>query len=467
VSSIRQVWDHLEATADPADVFLALHPLLRAIGASSPADTDAPTERADALAIQGSGFGELEDEVCKALHECGRVDVAAIRPLLGDSDAQLAAVSLAVLVGIDLACAVIHPRSPGARAGLHEMSSRPWVNPCKGTLNASHSDPATDGALLFRHAVASDLEVVEPPHPFEHVFNNLVAVRAETWNQAAHWAHVEWLDDPELSDPELELGCAPLLTSPREVQWTSRCEEGTHYCQPQPSTQLVKSRIRELLDRIEMAGVRIAMLPERTLSCDLLDEWRAALSERQLRYLRWILVGSGTTDAASRVNVAKILTFDGSDLFEQAKCTRFTFDNDRLHEWGLLGWVSGSPPIVEDLDQGEQITIAETAFGRLAVLIAEDLTEVDREILIEHGVSVVFAPVLCEPGLACQLDGAESLAKRIGTRTILSNSLVIAGAQGMSGPAPVCMAIDGSGPGRPLMASEAQEVKRIPVHPAH
>jgi predicted amidohydrolase len=147
--------------------------------------------------------------------------------------------------------------------------------------------------------------------------------------------------------------------------------------------------------------------------------------------LRWIFVGTGAfgdkTLPANRGYLLDRLT--GQVLVEQDKLFPFTLSEEQLEAWNLSPLL-GREPISEAIARGDMISVAESAIGRLVILVCEDLSRLDQLLnpLVEHGVSLAIAPVLSKPTLAHHWEHARAkvYADAAGTSVVIANSLVIA-----------------------------------------
>ena len=130
-------------------------------------------------------------------------------------------------------------------------------------------------------------------------------------------------------------------------------------------------------------------------------------------------------------------------VHEQDKLYPFTITPDQIADWGLSRIVSGRAD--EFMTCGERLSIRETAWGRFAVVICEDLaklleTKVGR-LVKDFGVSLLIAPVFSKEvqPYYWEHQQARTYSDHVGTRTLVANSLVIPRAVGKRGDVGTCL----------------------------
>ncbi len=179
-------------------------------------------------------------------------------------------------------------------------------------------------------------------------------------------------------------------------------------------------------------------MPELTLDEHLVGMWRKTLAEMRPSpgsKLRFVMIGTGPMtlgpghrDDNRMINRAVVLDRAGRELMQQDKRHPFTMDEEMVREWGLEGEL-GRGAAAEPIVPGAPLKVAEAAFGRMVILICEDLARPidDGELLRALGPSLCLAPVFSKPTLAhfWEHTSAKTLAAGVGTHTVIANSLVI------------------------------------------
>jgi predicted amidohydrolase len=338
---------------------------------------------------------------------------------------------LAGLLGLDTALAAVHPSRGDPLLlcdGLLHVAERYrstgslCSNAVPGALlprfTAPQSGPADRLADLFAMVlrvsgqVAARVRVLLPPDP------------------AAPSAFRSWD-----SGHGLRIACPSLISDIDELRWRTyrRAGHDRFVVDVQAGTAL-RERIGLVLEQIDRAGAQIAVLPESTLSPELLELWIEALQRpRPGSELRLLLPGTGNlagTDPPS--NTAVLLDGQtGKEIMRVQKRNRFRLAAAQRASYGLGDEEEG--PISEDLDPGDEepLTVLDLPFGRLAILICEDLAATERYLgpLAEVGASLILSPVLSRPPggeYRWEQRRAEGYATRPGGTVVIANSLAVA-----------------------------------------
>jgi hypothetical protein len=174
-----------------------------------------------------------------------------------------------------------------------------------------------------------------------------------------------------------------------------------------PDAGLV-GRVAKAMAAFRAAGSQIALVPEATLTDEILAIWQAVCAPGGPE---WVLVGTGdVTDAhpgASAPPVGLVtaggitlgpnraVLLDGRTgdvIAVQDKRYGFTILPDLRASYGL----ASAPKVTldEGMIQGKKLTIIESRAGRVAILVCEDLDHItqDGAMLRELGVSLVWRP---------------------------------------------------------------------------
>jgi tetratricopeptide (TPR) repeat protein len=386
----------LPAVEDPADLFVLLYDalpraltrqrpdlpagLLSAVPAGDPAvrriggllDSwylDPKVQRCADLVLELAGQGAID-----------RKQVGAAAP------AGLASAIFAVLLGLDRALAHAHPGQRGtSMRGLSAVGLRYLAT---GRLSTDH----VSGALLPRRS------------PFDGPGRTLLAasflsvdrIPGEIWHRIRHCRLPTQFDvGRRAASEEILLAVVPLLASEDLAVSVVRAGAGEpiHFrLEPRDSGHL-RERIRGVLDALDHSGATIAALPDHALSPSLLTYWRELLRSSPAparSKLKWILAGAGRAgpEAPSRSRAVVLDRDLGEVVLAQDKLLPSYLDVCQLTLRGLttspIAPVPGSavedgPPadraekdhVAEDFTAGTELTIADSAIGRIAVLPGE------------------------------------------------------------------------------------------------
>jgi predicted amidohydrolase len=373
-------------------------------------------------------------------------------PLAGDlarrwPEAKLIA---ARLFGIDAALAEVHPSRGDPLSlcnGLLHVAER---YRCTGSLSSSE----VQGGLLPRFTEPQS----GPPDRVADLFATVLRVSEQTRravrvllppDPAAPSAFRSW--DPGRG---IRIACAGLVSEADELRWrTCRRGDHDHFAVEVESSAALRARVEQILKRIDRAGAQIAVLPESTLSPELLEVWTQAIRRRRAgSELRLLLPGTGNlagTDPPS--NTAVLLDGQtGDEIMRVQKRNRFRLQADQRTGYGLGDKDAGA--ISEDLDAGEAgpLTVLDLPIGRLAILICEDLAATERYLgpLTEVGASLILSPVLSRPpggDYRWEQRRAESYASRPGGTVVISNSLALSLRLGSTLPASTSLVVSRHG----------------------
>ena len=429
---------------DPADLFCQLHDEL--------SDAALSRDRAwrrnahlDALTAEVRGFAldlRLDPPwLASRLQEIGK----RVR------DEQAA--TWAAARGLDQALAECHP-TQAAPAGQAMPSALKRQIGSRYTAKGRLDTGAAGGALLPK--------LVETGRRGESTANRSQAFAAVHRVSAAAFdsPHVDFSRVSSAHDPVVRardgtpgvvVAFAPMLGSlGDDLHLEPKDDEGAHFFVGTPIVDVVKERIRTVLRRMDESGAMLGICPELALSEDLLDEWRLAVKERDGRAgssLEWIFVGSGPfsgPDGAPPYNRGVLLNRrTGRAVYSQDKLFPFTLMPEQSREWGLRH--KFKTRVDEWMTAGDKLRIRETGWGRLAILICEDLAKLLEEkvgrLIADFGVSMVIAPVFSKEVEKFRWEHQQSraYADQLGTMTAVANSLVVPRAVGARGDVGTCL----------------------------
>lgn len=363
------------------------------------------------------------------------------------------AVRWAAARGIDQALAACHtvtgtPAGEGERSPLEQRVRQRYA--ATGRFDSGE----VPGALLPKFADAGRRG--EATVSRAQAFATVHRVPAEAWDSDdVDFRRVRSKHQPIVrrreNRPGIVVACVPMLESLEELELASVEEDGAHFFTGRPlGTTDLEERIRTVLRRMDDSGAMLGICPELSLSEPLLEAWRQAVLEpsgRDAGALQWIFVGSGPfaggegTPPYNRGVVIHRRT--GQVVFTQDKLFPFTLMPEQITEWGLGDIFSSR--VDELMARGEKLCIRETAWGRIAVLICEDLAKVLEHkagrLVSDFGVSVLVAPVFSKEVKAYfwEHQPARSYADHLGTVTMVANSLVVPRASGEHGEVGTCL----------------------------
>ena len=407
--------------SDPADLFLRLYGELD--------EECAADGRADEW-VDDTRVNDVADLVEEQAVEVGAFDAETVEDQIELAD-DLDSRRYAYLLGLDRALALAHP---GIDAPERGRMTRIAVRYRRTGRLDTGSEP---GALLPRVAWPSRLRIMEDP-PTEEVadlFDSVTVVSDETWARTDPGRIPRRFDLPATVRTEgLIVGCVPVARR-ADVEIYARSDEhrGYYHVDPRGGSD-IKDRIARVVARLDAQGVELGVMPELTLTPDLLEHWIDVLRAPPPRgsRLRLILVGSGPLEQDDHglvANRAVLLSRSGEVLLTQDKRHGFSLRAEQVEEWGLADDLDGPGAYAEPLLLGRTLGTRESSIGRLSVMICEDLGRVaqDGRALLELGPSLLLAPVLSKPTLLhyWEHSDAKKWASDAGANTIVANSLVI------------------------------------------
>jgi hypothetical protein len=400
---------------DPADLFVQLYDLL-----GNECFQDGRAERWG----RDPGVRSRAVDIERLILATGRAPTEGLDELLSSQDKEGA---FTVLLALDLALAHINPFSGWWDPGrLYEVETR-------YARTARLNTDGVSGALLFGCAYAGRPQ----GQPEKRQFFELVRVEPAVWREV----NLGWLES--CSDfvigsvggpgqPRTAVGCAPMISSLNDLSITAVKRYDDRGYRIAPRAQVLRERVHEMLTALDESGAVIGVVPESTLSDDMLDEWRAAIQRRrQKTSLRWIVAGTGPVgDADPPNNRAVVLDRrSGKELVAQDKRHDFTLTTEQIRLWGLEPHL-GSGRAIEDITRGTHLELRESNIGRLAILICEDAgrTATVAPLLLECGVSHVFVPIFSAPfaGPYGWIQGpAREYVSSVGATVVVANGLAV------------------------------------------
>ena len=341
-----------------------------------------------------------------------------------------------LLRGIDGALWYVNPFNPAFDHGQLD-----WLAVRYAATGLLNDEKVIAGALLPR--------CTSPGKPrgrgHKADFFSVHRVPPEPLNQKIHYGLLESRYDPAFRHEEpVKVACAPLLANFDElrVSYPPTGGPGSYRLAPGDPASAAEpydmaARITTLIDKMDRAGARIAVMPEGCLSEKLFHLWQsiARSTARPDKSLRWLLLGSGPLDGGDPpANRAVLLDrWTGDTLLTHDKLERFTLDAEQARTWQLPPGPSAGH-LEEDIVVGSTVAVRDSSLGRLAVLICEDLvssTPWERE-FATLGVSHLLVPIFSKPILRYRWEqqAAERQTMQIGAWVVISNSLATATAMG-------------------------------------
>jgi hypothetical protein len=226
-----------------------------------------------------------------------------------------------------------------------------------------------------------------------------------------HAVHVHPLLDYQsflgLNRTELKIAFVPVLGRESDAFFAAGRADNSFVVVLDPNRQRdLELRIQEVTFALDDEGVNIAVLPEACVTERIAQGFSEALAKNLARHrnslpaLRLVVLGIGAAqrpDAGTQIyNDVRILGIDGRQVCRQTKMQPWRLDDRQRERYGLgpdqqFVWEDinlESPPTLH--------AIEDETFGRLVVLICEDLTRVDpsRQLVAQLGPSLVIAPVM-------------------------------------------------------------------------
>lgn len=361
----------------------------------------------------------IEAELTEQALETGRIQPDTLERLLrGHNPDALRANAYTIVVALDDAFSfIVQRKDPRALIGPF----RRWAT--TGVLSALPPDES--GALL---------PLVTPPRQTESEsgieLTSVVAVSPEAYRCVRHttlFGRQHQVGTPIAGGrPRLAVAGAPLVQNPDELKWSL---EGGR-CRVRAKDKLAE-RIPRILEALDNSEAEIAVLPELTLTPELLDRWLDALRRRPSSggRLQWILVGSGPVGGGAEgedCNRAVLLEWTARSLPRYfAKRTRFHLERTDVENHGLPRALrSDGAEEANDCDD-DRVGVIETYLGRVAVVVSDDLFDVPADLLVEWGVSLILSPTLLSSQVRDrESDAAEECADRIGTCAAVASTII-------------------------------------------
>ncbi|WP_319430999.1 hypothetical protein [Mycobacterium sp. RTGN5] len=348
------------------------------------------------------------------------------------------AIALGRLIGLDLILRRVHPNA-GAPPPP-ELQELAFTYARRGYFNST-----TDSGLLLPRLMAygapdhleykGDLfSVVRvEPHKMKRVRFSFIGSRG--------WPTVKGKDD-------IVVACVPFLDTIDDVSLKRVEKFGGGRYQLGPKGAHLKRRIDEVIGELDRSGATIGVIPEGALSETLLTQWKQQLAKTPATpgsRMSLIIIGTGpvTGDKPAR-NRAVVLDRTGESLWEQDKLCDYTLTRSTIDFWELPN-LGDDGDLKEDIHRGSQLFVAETTFGRIAILICEDLQRSHtRDVVPRHlGVSHIFTPVfdrLLESG-RWHKGAAEPHLNYTGSRVVVANSRVVGNLMGKKSPMSTALAL--------------------------
>jgi predicted amidohydrolase len=404
---------------DPADLFVVLWDSLpdevfSGLKAHSWYEDATLSERATRIREEVLGAGEVSE--------------ALLNELVG-GDQSLA---FTTARGIDQALEYANPYS-----GVYEQD-RLYALSIRYEANARLNDE-TDGALLF----ACCFPGRPPGVPTKQQYFGLVRIPDAVWQTVDHRripteSDVN-VDASSRRNATVPVGCMPFVEEYDELEITKtrrgrRLNYRGYRIAPVAST--LRGRIEPMLEALDAKGARVGVVPEACLSDELRDAWVNALADRDDEGLEWMLIGTGPVGRLEPpANRAVLVDRIGRTLIEQDKLHDFTLSGRQLRDWKLddrLGTIRRA----EDIQPGKRLQLRESDFGRIAILVCQDVNERDVATrLAACGVSHVFVPIfspamqkvsVTPPAPSWVIHAAASHAADVGSWLVIATCLAVA-----------------------------------------
>lgn len=293
----------------------------------------------------------------------------------------------------------------------------------------------------------------------------LMRVTAETWGMVAIWRpRIDPLTVGTRGSAGMPIAAVPFYGRRSDITFEERRVPGddTLFYSAGPAHGLDRQdRIARALRAMDESGAVLALVPELTLDDRTLSKWRTEIlaSATTRTSLAWVLIGTGSvavgTESSERIHASSSLTLPaapppvpnavnqavlmdartGQVVLTQAKQRGFTITKRNIESWGLDDELTPRKH-TEWLDSARQLQVLETAHGRLAILICEDLgrTMSIGALAAEIGVALVLSPVfgaliIGDPAYRApdiwSHSAAEALSAEIGSRVAVCNSSAV------------------------------------------
>jgi len=327
---------------------------------------------------------------------------------------------LRLLVALDRACdglALHEPRLVPELAEIAEagiLDERGNLARSGDTLVLRRGSPVPSGGASLGHYLAN-LVVLDA------LVQGAYDVRARALPEDSRLAHRR-----SAAAGELAVAFVPVLDEIEDARFVAR-RVGTHArfaleLSPAKQARLI-ARAPELVAELETAGVELALLPETCATPALVEALRQALRRNHRARgcdpsLRLMLVGrlgkqltlgnpaGGWVGLPERdlggVNEVVVLSGAGRTIMTQRKQQPWRLDGFQIQRYGLEAAFSERGTLVErdedlSLAGGAQLhAVDDAGFGRLIILICEDLQRCDpaRQIAVHLAPTDVASPVM-------------------------------------------------------------------------
>ncbi|MGK5558026.1 hypothetical protein ACSNOI_41110 [Actinomadura kijaniata] len=365
-------------------------------------------------------------ELSEQVLDSGGLDAGTVRALVAEDGYRG---QFTVLLGLDQALAHVNPFGPYHNAPALVGTLSRYLT--EGRFNTD----GVPGALLPRCAF--------PGRPLgrrsKADFFGVQRVPADRWNVLDHRI-LPAVNDPHFPrEKPVAVGCAPMLETRDEVDFRIERHHRLDVYRLGPVEHAVSgARIETVLRRLDEAGAQIAVMPEATLTDEIVERWkeaafRTAGRDRSRHPLRLILLGSGPVGGGDPpANRAVLIDrWTGEELLTQDKLSGFTLDARQLRMWRLSDRpVAGA--VDEYVAHGDRIGLLDCSLGRLAVLICEDLTRSTgwEPEFAACGVSHLLVPIFSKPILRFRWEqqAAERQVNVLGSWSVVANSLAVGNA---------------------------------------
>jgi predicted amidohydrolase len=335
----------------------------------------------------------------------------------------------ACLRGLDRAFAQVNPALRASRPvpeGLQALALH--------VAATQRLDSGKNGGALLPRLVARVHQPALPEHPRD-LFASVIRVPPAAWEACSYQVLGEAaaLHRHEII-AGLSVACVPFIADPDELAFdVEQREAGRFYRIAPRGLAVTRGRISAALEALDSGGAMIGLVPELTLSAEILADWQEALRStgRGASRLHWLLVGSGDLNGERPPrNTAVLLNARSGDVIaSQDKLHRFSLSAEEIERWRLTELLGGEP-VDEDLTPGQQLAVLDAGGVRVAVMVCEDLGRVVD--LAGHvrdfGVSHLLVPVFGRPTRDRRWERAAANvhAQATGSTIVVANSLVMA-----------------------------------------
>ncbi|MFC8126844.1 hypothetical protein [Streptomyces sp. NPDC057302] len=366
---------------------------------------------------------QLADAMCDEVQSSGKADTARVDEAFvryGDQGI------FAALTGLDQALGGVNPfggaRCPSALTRIARRYNE------KNQLN----DPEgpTTGKLLPRCTRPGKLLAQATGKPD---FFNLHRVTEDNCRNVRHIGFKQRNGAHFSGKKAIPIGSAPLLETYDDLQFDFHAVDGITFYKVSPRDERLCDRIDHVVKNLDDSGAEIGVMPESALSPALLDHWATHFDkDPEGSRLRWVLLGTGPLGEGEPPPNRAVLVdrSTGETILTHDKMHGFTMGKGQADRWQLPVRTEHETA-AEYLERGDVVTVAETAIGRVAVLICEDIKQsTDWEApLRAFGVSHLFVPLLSSP-ISRKIPrwdrlAAERCVEVIGAWVVLANSLAV------------------------------------------